>query len=194
VSKVAAVTALLALATGAVAERSRGGLVKTLSLWGFVLASALAWSAAPASLGPLRVDTPRGIAGMVGWALFAFTSAAPALQRRGSDADAVDVEAPLMPRRGLARGDAVYLALGGLMAAGLQVVGWRVGTAERAVLVRFVALAAGLAVIGASVDVALHRHAPRRPRSQARRLRGAMTTVAVLALLGVVGVLFALRG
>jgi hypothetical protein len=195
VSKAAAVAALLALAVGVLVDRSRGGLGKTLSLWGFVLASALAWSAAPASLGPLHVDAPRGIAGMIGWALFALASAAPALGRSHPQVDTLDVDdAPLAPRRGLARGDAAYIALGGIMAAALQAVGWRVATAERAVLVRFVALAAGLAIVGASVDIALLRHAPRRPRPPTRRLRGAMTTMAVLALLGVAGVLFAYKG
>jgi hypothetical protein len=202
-SKVAAVAALLALAAGivgerasggAVGDRSRAGLARTLSLWGFVLASALAWSTAPASLGPLRVDAPRGVAGMVAWALFAFASAAPALQGwRGASSVKVE-EGPLAPRRGLARGDAAYVGAGGLVAAALQVVGWRAANAERAVLIRFVALAAGLAVIGATVEIALLRHVPRRPRSSERRLRGATATFVLLALLGVVGVLFAVRG
>jgi hypothetical protein len=191
-SKVAAILAVLALGAGVVGERLWGGRGRALSLWAFVLSCALAWSAAPAALGPLRIDAPRGIAGMLGWALFAFASAAPALQApRDAGRLTDDV---LLPRRGLSRGDVAYVAAGAVIAALLQVVGWRVPAAERALLVRFVALAAGLAVIGAATDVALARHAPRVARSRARRLRGAMSVLVVLALLGFTGVLFALRG
>jgi hypothetical protein len=194
VSKVAAVVAVLALVGGVVGERLLGGRGRVLSLWAFVLSSALAWSAAPAALGPLRIDAPRGIAGMLGWALFAFASAAPALQGAGDDvAGRLVDDALLPPRRGLSRGDATYVAMGAIIAAVLQLVGWRVPTPERALLVRFVALAAGLAVIGAATDVALARHSPRAARSRARRLRRAMAALVVLALLGFTGILFALR-
>lgn len=191
-SKVAAVAAVLALGVGIVGERMWGGRGRVLSLWAFVLASALAWSAAPSALGPLRIDAPRGIAGMLGWALFAFASAAPALQGARDEARLVD-DAVLPPRRGLSRGDAAYVAAGAVIAASLQLVGWRVPSPERALLVRFVALAAGLAAVGAATEIALARHASRVPLSRTRRLRRAMTTLVALALLGFAGVLFALR-
>jgi hypothetical protein len=192
VARVSAVAALLALAGGIAGERVWGGRARALSLWGFVLASALVWSAARVALAPLRIDAPRGVAGMLGWALFALASAAPALQGRREEERLVDEE-PLAPRKGLARGDAVYVVGGALLAAALQVVGWRVATPERALLVRFVALAAGIAVVGAVTDVALARHVPRVQRSRARRLRRAMVALVVLALLGLTGVIFALR-
>jgi hypothetical protein len=192
-AKVAALLAVLALLGGIVGERFWEGRARTASLWGFVLSSALAWSAAPAALGPLRIDTPRGIAGMIGWALFAFASAAPALQGRREQQRLVDGD-ELVPRKALARGDAAFVTGGALVAAALQLIGWRAATAERELLVRFVALAAGLAVIGAAAEVALARHTARVKRSRSRRLRRSMALLIILALLGLTGVLFALRG
>jgi hypothetical protein len=194
VAKVAAVLALVVLAAGVAAERRWEYRARVATLWGFVLACALAWSAAPAALGPLRIDAPRGLAGMLGWALFALASAAPALQARRADARVVLDEPELSPRRGLRRGDAAYVASGAVVAVLLQLFGWRVTTPERALLVRLVALAAGLGLIGAAVDVALARHVPRVARSSQRRLRRGMATFIALALLGLAGALFMVRG
>jgi hypothetical protein len=192
-AKAAAVAAVMALLGGVVGERVWGAKARTVSLWGFVLSSALAWSSAPAALGPLRIDAPRGVAGMVGWALFAFSSAAPALQGPREEQRLVP-GAELVPRKSLARGDAAFVTAGALLAGALQLIGWRAPTAERELLVRFVALAIGLAVIGAAAEVALARHTPRVRRSRSRRLRRAMALLVFLALLGLTGVLFALRG
>ncbi|HEX3344741.1 MAG TPA: hypothetical protein VHS09_09225 [Polyangiaceae bacterium] len=192
-AKMAAMVAVTALLGGVVGERVWQGRARVVALWGFVLSCALVWSAAPAALGPLRIDAPRGVAGMIGWALFAFASAAPALQGRREEQRLVE-GAELAPRKTLSRGDAAFVTGGALLAAGLQVIGWKAATAERELLVRFVALAAGLAVIGGAAEVALARHAPRVRRSRSRRLRRAMAVLVALALLGLTGVLFALRG
>jgi len=191
-AKVAAVVAVLALMGGVAGERAWGGRVRAASLWGFVLSSALVWSAAPAALAPLRIDAPRGVAGMIGWALFAFASAAPALRGRREEERLVEGE-ELAPRKGLTRWDAAYVTAGALMAAALQLMGWHAASAERALLVRFVALAAGIALIGAATEMAMARHGARVRRSRSRRLRGAMAVLVVLAVLGLTGVLFALR-
>ncbi|HEY3819534.1 MAG TPA: hypothetical protein VGL81_20330 [Polyangiaceae bacterium] len=192
-AKVAALAAVASLLGGVLGERRWEGRARTVSLWGFVLSSALAWSAAPMALGPLRVDTPRGVAGMIGWALFAFASAAPALQGRREEQRLVG-GADLVPRKTLARGDAALVTGGALVAAALQLLGWHAASAERELLVRFVALAVGLAFIGATAEVALARHSARVKRSPSRRLRRSMAVLVALALLGLTGVLFALRG
>jgi hypothetical protein len=192
-SKVAALVALAALFGGIAGERFAAGKGRMASMWGFVLACAVAWSAAPAALGPLRIDAPRGAAGMIGWALFALASAAPALQGR-REVDRIAPAEDLAPRKGITRGDAAYVLGGALAAALLQFVGWRGATAERSLLVRFAALATGLAIVGAAADIALARHLSRSRRPSSRRMRGAMATLVVLAILGFVGVLFALRG
>jgi hypothetical protein len=192
VAKVASILGLLALAGGVVGERRWGGTARVASLWGFVLACALAWSATPAAFAPLRIDAPRGIAGMIGWGLFALASAAPALQGRREEERITD-EQPLRPRKGLARGDALYLAFGALAAGLLQLLGWHVATPERALLVRFVGLAAGLGIIGAATEVALARHRKRAAPPTMRRLRRAMYLLVALGILGMTGLLFAFR-
>jgi hypothetical protein len=192
-AKVAAVAALAALVGGVLGERVWGAKARVFSLWGFVLSCALAWSASPAALGPLRIDAPRGMAGMIGWALYAFASAAPALQGPREEQRLVE-GADLVPRKSLAPGDTAFVTGGALVAAALQLIGWHAATAERELLVRFVALAVGLAVIGGAAEVALARHLPRVRRSRGRRLRRSMALLVVLALLGLTGVMFALRG
>jgi len=188
-SKIAAVGAVVALGAGVAAEPRWGTRARLASFWGFILACALAWWAAPAGLGPLRLAAPQGLAGMVGWALFAFASAAPALSGRPEPARIVE-QAVLAPRMRLAKGDAAFVAAGALLAVSLQVVGWRVATVERALLIRFVALAAGLAAIGATASIALNRSALRAWRPPKRRLRSAAILFAALAILLLVGLLF----
>jgi hypothetical protein len=195
VSKGAAVLALAALVAGVVGERRWGApsRLRFASLWGFVLSSALAWSAAPSALGPLRIDAPRGVAGMLGWALFALASAAPALEGRREADRIVEGDEALVPRRRLASGDSAYIVAGAVLAVLMQVLGWRVANAERALLVRFVSLAAGLALIAGAAALAITRHSTRSPRPPIRRVRGALAELVVLAMLAVTGTLFALR-
>lgn len=192
-AKVAAIAAPLALGAGVAGERVWGDVARIVSLWGFVVASAVTWVLARPGLGPLHVDGPRGVAGMLGWALFAFTCAGPAL-RGGADADSATSSRGASSARGEARGEALYVGTGALAAAALQTVGWQVAGVERALLVRFVALAAGIAVLGASTEVALVRRAPRLQRSSLSRLRAAMAWLVALAILAAGGLLLFTSG
>jgi hypothetical protein len=195
-AKVGAVGALAAVAIALAGERRWGTRARIPALWGFVLASAVTWSAAPGALAPLRVDAPRAMAGMLGWALFALTFAAPAIDAREAlptEEEPADSDPPLAPRRVLARGDAWYLAGGALFAVGLQGIGWQISTTERAVLVRVVSLAAGIALLAVSTQVALARHVPRVPGRPAARLRRAMPPLVALGLLALGGLLLAFR-
>ena len=177
------------------AERRWGGRARPASLWGFVLverpgmvgrtgcARAIADRRASRGsrhdwLGPLRprVGGP-GAPGSTG-------GAAP---RRGAPSS--------WPARPLARGDAAFVAGGALLAAALQLIGWRVG--ER----RASSFSCGSSrsrqaspIIGAAAEVALARHSARVKRSRSRRLRRSMALLVVLALLGLTGVLFAPEG
>jgi hypothetical protein len=192
-----ALGAILALGCGVVGERRWGARARIASLWGFVIASASVWSIAPSGLAPARFDDARGLAGMLGWALFAFASAAPPLRAQSSE-DPLALAAPVAqlplaapPRRATreVRRDAAYVAAGACAAAVLQTVGWRVAGAERALLIRFVGLAAALAIIGAATEIALARRAPRAVASSSRRIARAMPALVALALLGVAGLL-----
>jgi hypothetical protein len=193
VAMVAAGVGLSALLVAAAGERLWKGHGRIASLWVFVLSSALAWLAAPAALRPTRIDTPRGLAGMLGWALFALASAGPALGDRLEPARVVD-DAPLEARNRFARGDVAYPIAGAGAALALQFVGWQVASPERALLVRLVALAAGLAVVGAAAEIALARHVPRERRSPRARLRSARGALLLLGGLVLVGLLFTTRG
>src|SRR5262245_51202127 len=138
IAKVVAFVGVAALAGSTILERRYAGDVdagralrgwqadawaRGLSVWGLVLSSALVWALAPAALSPARLDAARGIAGMIGWALFAFASAAPSLKRSAEDAARVVGDGGLKPRSRLPRGDLFYLSVAIVAALGLQVVG-----------------------------------------------------------------------
>jgi hypothetical protein len=198
-AKVAAITALLMLGAGVVGDGGWQGSgrwgrwARLLSFWGFVLASAATWSLSRAGLASLRMDSLRGLAGMLGWSLFAFASAAPALgartQEGGEGREHAAEGPPLGPHRKPAFGDAFYVAGGAVAAGALEVFGWRIASPERALLARFIALATGLAIIGAAVEIALARHVPRTMTSRSRRLRRAMAALVTLGVLVLAGLL-----
>lgn len=172
-AKLPAILALVALV--ATLRRAKG----PISLWVFVLSCAVTWVAVPAALSPAHLAATRAFAGTLGWGLFAFAAAAPAL--RGSR-EGPAPEAGLAPRQRLGRADAAYVGAGVLMAAALQAVGWTVAVPERATLVRVVTLACGIAVVGATATVAVARHG--RHRASVRRgARSAMALLVVLAIL-----------
>src|SRR5580704_73363 len=107
VARVSAAAALLTIGAGVAAERRWGASARVPAFWAFVLTSALTWSVAPAALAPLRVDTSRGIAGMLSWALVALAFAAPALEGRAQAGRPID--SPSSPEgKSLRRGDSLY--------------------------------------------------------------------------------------
>jgi hypothetical protein len=123
----------------------------------------------------------------LGWALFAFAAALPTVDRAEPVPSGDDLTTPA--RRRLSRGDGAALSAAGALAAALQLIGWQASGVERELLVRTVALAAGLAVLGASAEALVHRHAPRDRLPTRARLRRAVRPALVLAALGVLGVL-----
>jgi hypothetical protein len=160
------------------------------SIWGFVLSSAVVWAVSPGALSSARLDGVRGALGMVGWALFAFASAGPALRAEPNVSVPTVAGSPLRPRSEVPRGDGAYVAAGAAMALGLQAIGWEIASAERAVLVRLVTIACGIAVLGATTSVGLARHVPRVRARVDVRLRRGLPWVALLTL--VIGVGLAL--
>jgi hypothetical protein len=171
-SLVGAFGGLAALAAGFVLER-RGpapgegagprprSAVHPVVPWAFVLASALAWAGAPDALSTTRLGSIRGIAGAIGWALFALACAAPPVVSSDGGPFARTESGP-KARHHLARGDAIYVGLAAVVAFGLELVGWDVVVPERAVLLRLVTLGAGIGVVSAASAVALARHGKRR--------------------------------
>ena len=167
---------------------------RAIAAWGLALTSALAWLFAPGSLSAYRVDTGSGLAGMLGWALFALACAAP-MAKRDDASDARIVEGPpLRPRTRLARGDLAIVSLGAVLACALQAVGWSATPVERGVLVRVTVLACGLAVLGASTSVALARHTRRVPAPRRERVKRALPWFVLAGALAIAGVALALLG
>lgn len=186
-AKVGALLGAGCLGAAIALERRHATWSRAVSVWGLVLTSALVWALVPGALSPARLEASRGVAGMIGWALFAFASAAPAL-KRGDSRDLLVAGAPLRPRARIPRGDAIFIAGGVLFSLLLQTIGWQAVVPERALLVRLVALASGLAVLGAMTSIALARHGRRATAKRKLRMRRASRWLAVLALLLAVGI------
>lgn len=161
---------------------------RTWSVWGFVLSSALVWALAPSALSSARLDGVRGAMGMVGWALFAFASAGPALKADPSSTARIVASTSMKPRSEIPRFDGVYVVVGVVLAFAMQAIGWGVAVPERAVLVRLVTVVCGIAVIGGTTSIALARHGTRVPASRRRRLRRALPWLVGLAVVWVGGV------
>ena len=173
-------------------QQTWSGRVRYWSLWGFVLSCAGAWSSAPNVVATSLSDTAQAVAGMLGWTVFAFASAGPPLGKR---APARLVEhPPLGGRRELPRGDMGYVATGALLAATMQVWGWRAAPAERALFSRLVALAAGLAILGAWAEAAIARHEVRAIAPPRTRLRAALVPIILLSMLAASAVLMPWEG
>lgn len=185
-AKLAAFAAVAALLVAPFAERRSQPLARVVSVWGFTGASAIVWLSVPPAAA--HFEPSRAFAGVVGWALFAFASAAPAPARDPGASLRLVSAAPLRPRGRIAAGDRVILGAGFVVAASFQAIGWNVAVPERALLVRLIAVVAGLAIIGAATRVALARHAP-PGLSTRRRARGAIAPAIALAALLLVGIL-----
>jgi hypothetical protein len=207
-SKAAAIGGLAALATGALGERRWVG-ARLGSLWGFVVGSAVVWALAPPGADPVRFDSLWALSGFLGWALFALATAAPAVavgpegespdgtevQREASSAtDADGDEAPRPRRRPLAALDWVCLLMALAYAVLLECIGWRTAHHERELLVRLIALVAGLALVHAGTQAALSRRTSLRQRASAGRgLRDAAVSLLLLGVLAVGGLLWMFR-
>ncbi len=192
-AKVTASAGLVSLAAALFLEHRRpedAPRARAVAVWGFSLSSAMTWLVEPSAMSLLKIDAARGFAGMLGWGLFAFACAAPPVRRDEANEARVVEGPPLRPRTRLARGDVAIISLGAAIACVLQVVGWRSGPAERAILVRLVALACGLAILGAATDVALARHVRRVPSPRRERIRRAIPWLSILSVLVVARLAF----
>lgn len=161
------------------------------SVWGFVLSSAMVWALAPAALSSARFDGVRGALGMVGWALFAFASAGPALRSDPVASARIVRNTSLKPRSEVPRGDGLYIGAGVVIALGLQAIGWGVSTPERAVLVRLVTVVCGIAILGGTTSIALARHGTRQEASRKVRVRRALPWLVLLVVVGIAGAVLA---
>jgi len=184
-AKVLAVLGIGALFGAAWLEARAERVARLVAVWGLPVTSALVWLLAPAALAPTRLDVGRGLSGMIGWALFAYAAAAPPVRK--IEGLTVRDDPPLKPRGTVPRGDAAIVAVGVVLGLGLQVIGWRVLSPERALLVRLTCLSAGIGLLGAATSIALARHAIRARVSPRRRTRLVLLWIGVVAMIATIG-------
>lgn len=198
-----ATLAFLALVRGAVTELVLAGKEasalrleqsRTLTLFSFVTMSLITWIFDDGALSPVHLGAARGVAGMVGWALFAYACAAPVVEPVASPAR---VEAGARARGRVQKGDAFFVAGGCVLALALQLVGWNVTTPERAIFVRVTTLGAAVLLLGGVGAYVSTRHGDRDPAPRARiRGRGQrplpLGWVVALSLLLAAGILYVL--
>jgi hypothetical protein len=175
-AKGGALAALLALAAGAVLGWKKVSYARIVSLWGFVLCCTASWIAVPGYA--LTFVPTTGLAGILGWALFAFASAAPSLAR--AELPQAEREAQLRPRTRAHR-DWPQLVAALLVALGFQAFGWGIEEAERAVFARVICLAASVASLLLVTRYLETRGGELSVRSFAPALR---TLLAALAIAG----------
>lgn len=193
VARAAATVGVLSLGAAVAIERHRPAAARVVSVWGLVSSSLLVWTVVPTTLlSPVRIDILRGMAGVLGWGLFAMASAAPALERTGRVSSAGISSRPLRSRGEVGWGDAAILWAGFAMAGVTQTVGWRVIEPERAVLVRLLGLAGGLAAISTAASLVAARQTARTFDSPRRRARRALVPLVFFGLLSAGGVLVTL--
>ncbi len=198
-----AVLALLALVRGATSEvllRQRGAELvqleqsRTLTLFSFAAMSLITWILDPDALSPVHLSAARGVAGMLGWALFAYACAAPVVEPVPEPAR---IEAGVRARGRVERYDAIFVGVACVLALGLQLVGWNVQSPERAILVRVTTLGAGILLLGGIGNFVVARHGAQKeqnPRARIKPSRAPLPLgwVVALAVLVAAGVLYAL--
>lgn len=191
-SRTIAVWGVLAL-LGAVAVEGMGRhrIARLLSVWGLTVSSALVWAIGSSSVAATRLDSARGISGMLGWGLFAYASAAPTF-RRSPAPPIFDEGSELRARGSSPRGDRYYLIAAAIAAVALQFIGWGPTTAERSLLVRLVTVGAGIAIITSTSHVTLARHKRGRPASTSARTRAVLFGLGAVGLTAMVGIVLAL--
>lgn len=188
VARGAASLAALVLLLAPVVELVRPRLARLLTVWGFPAVTALTWLLATPTGSAPPSELPRGLAGMVGWGLFAFAAAAPT-PRRDATSEARFLGVTRVSSRGRPLlADRILLAVGIAMAVGFQLAGWRATTPERSLMIRLVATLAGVAAIDAFTNVALMGHGkPQRSlRAVLRPTLGPLLLLVTLLILGLV--------
>jgi hypothetical protein len=187
--KLASILALASLAVAIYLEPQRPKIARAVSVWGLTGGSIVVWMLSSVQLAPQHFATARALSGMLGWGLFAYASAAPAL---GPRTGGVVESGLLKPRSTVLRGDGWYLA-GGIIAALLfQTIGWRVLSPERGLLVRIATLAAGIGVIGASVSLSLARRLGTKKSLKKNPMRELLGWGIAIAALLAIGMVYAL--
>jgi len=155
---VAASIGLVALFGSAEATRRGKRVGQIASVWGLAFSAMATWAIGISDFGAIRAEPIRLFAGLLGWVLFGFASAAPSVKRKGEGhVRPLTTRDPELVRE-RRRLDGWILGVAVALAMLLQCVGWDAPTLERAVLVRLATVCASIAVIGGAADIVVVRH------------------------------------
>jgi hypothetical protein len=158
-TELAAIGALAFLAVDVVLERVIGLRARGLCLWAFVASCATTW-AFGATANALPLEPNQVVAGVLGWAMFAFVWAAPPLRLRSEERLADRGDSPeSAPPAAL-----VSLALGIVLGVGMQVLPFGAKSPERMLLVRLLAVACALVAVDGAATIAVALFPMRRRR------------------------------
>ena len=173
---------LIGLAVTLETMNARSRFALPVLVWGMTsFSSGVFLVATPRALASF--DTTRGVAGVLGWLLFALASAAPALRRAPDEALAVkalSTQTPSKPAFG------ILLVVTLAFAIVLQGVGWTQEPLERAVLIRVASVVLSLLLLALCtkfLGVLLGTGDSARAPSAFRTTLRVLATLLVLALI-----------
>lgn len=149
-ARLTASLAFLSVVLALVVERRAPIAARMVAGWGLSLCSAATWALA-SEVAAGSFDAAHGVAGMLGWTLFALVIASPVRTM----APGAVASAPLSPPGVGTWLDTALLVLGLALATALQIPGWRLEQRDRALLVRLVAVGGGLSVITVASGIAV---------------------------------------
>ncbi len=179
---VTAMLALGALVRGAIAEARKKSAARadapdriaesrTLTLFSFSAMSLITWILDDGALSPVHLGASRGVAGMIGWALFAYACSAPVVEPVTFGGPPARIEAGGRARGRVRKGDSLIVFGGVVLAGALQLIGWSVTSPERAILVRVTTLGVAVLFLGGVGAFVSSRHGVEEPRNPRARVR-----------------------
>jgi hypothetical protein len=201
-----ALLALFALLVGSVLSIRWPAPARMLGVWLFLALCTGVWASAGVRAGGPLLDPVQGIAGSLGWALFALGWAGDggtAWGRSVADDPSALGGPPLAPRSLLWRGAPWLVAISIVAAAVLLALAFWAPGRPRALFGHAAAISGAVALVGSASEIAVRRPPARQPSEPGRlasgergpwraRLYAARAPLTLLATLGLLGAAYAL--
>ncbi|HEX3596660.1 MAG TPA: hypothetical protein VHU80_16230 [Polyangiaceae bacterium] len=182
--------AVAALLLGVAVARRNPSLGRALGLHGFVMLCVFSWLLLGSIIAVDRLEPTKAAVGALGWVLFAFGWGGSREPEHVPEDDprALPGE-PLAPRGKLPRGAVFVLSLAIAGASLPLLFAWRVTRPAHALFAHAVAIGCAVALVSAGADIAVRRGKWSPVEPQMRRLGNAAASLALLAVVVIVGAL-----